>query len=536
MTRPRFGAGLALVLLAVFACLPAAAEYQNAKFRYAITFPQGWRVNEDARNDAVTATRPDGNAQVAVQALDLQGKITSADQLADLFTARIFTSYRFGGKQPDNLGGVPGVAAVYTNVNKGKEAVIGAFYMVQAPYGFVLYAAMPANEAQVLSKQLDLVFKTFRRTTAGSAPQTATLAPQVAPAPIAPAAPAATAPSAAPQIEPIDAPYVTVSEARVRERPDVLAPTVETLKPGTRVHALGRVAGTQWILLSRNDAPLGYVVETQVADAAKAAPPARVASAPPAAAPAAAAPAVKVNVPAGVDFGRFYALVIGNTGYSAFPALKTAGADAEAIAALLRDSYGYKTQVIRDATRIAIIDAIEGYREKLGRNDNLLIFYAGHGWMDEKAGRGYWLPVDATPDSKANWISNTTITDSIKAMDAKHVMVVADSCFSGTLTRGIKIQRRDADYFKRLAEKKARVAMTSGGLEPVSDSGGQGHSAFAQAFLDALAKNDGVLDGSELFKRIERPVKLNADQTPAYADIRKAGHEEGGDFLFVRRR
>jgi len=30
-------------------------------------------------------------------------------------------------------------------------------------------------------------------------------------------------------------------------------------------------------------------------------------------------------------------------------------------------------------------------------------------------------------------------------------------------------------------------------------------------------------------------VMLKADQTPAYADVRKAGHE-GGDFLFVRRR
>ncbi|MDP7667219.1 MAG: hypothetical protein QF738_04055 [Rhodospirillales bacterium] len=32
---------------------------------------------------------------------------------------------------------------------------------------------------------------------------------------------------------------------------------------------------------------------------------------------------------------------------------------------------------------------------------------------------------------------------------------------------------------------------------------------------------------------IRRPVMLAADQTPEYADIRKAGHD-GGDFLFVR--
>lgn len=528
MDRTRLVLLLAAALVMAFVARPAAAGwYQNSQFQYAINFPDGWHVSEDPRNNAVTAGRPDNKVQVVVQAFDLKGEVTSVDQFADVFTTRVFNECRLLKKQADTLNGIPGVAAVYITKSDAKPIVFAAFYMMQGTYGFVLYAAMPANLADSLTKPLDNIFNTFRRT--GAAPQTAP--PQTATAPPAPApAPAAVA---TPKLEPIDAPYVTVSEARVRERPDVLAPTVETLKAGTRIHALGRVVGTKWILLSRNDAPLGYVLERQVADAAKAPPPARVASAP--AAPA-AAPAVKPKVPAGIDFGRFYALVIGNTGYRAFPTLKTAGADAEAVAALLRDSYGYQTQVIRDATRNQIIDAIEAYRAKLGPTDNLLIFYAGHGWLDTKAERGYWLPVDATPDSKANWISNTTITDSIKAMDARHVMVVADSCFSGTLTRGIKIQRRDADYFKRLAEKKARVAMTSGGLEPVSDTGGAGHSAFAKAFLDALAANDGVLDGTELFKRIERPVKLNADQTPAYADIRKAGHEAGGDFLFVRRR
>ena len=65
------------------------------------------------------------------------------------------------------------------------------------------------------------------------------------------------------------------------------------------------------------------------------------------------------------------------------------------------------------------------------------------------------------------------------------------------------------------------------------DAGGGDHSVFAKAFLDALAENYGVLDGQALFARIQRPVIVNSDQTPDYADIRRAGHD-GGDFLFVR--
>ncbi len=62
-----------------------------------------------------------------------------------------------------------------------------------------------------------------------------------------------------------------------------------------------------------------------------------------------------------------------------------------------------------------------------------------------------------------------------------------------------------------------------------------GGRALAAAFIDVLTVNTSVIDGTQLFSQMRRPVILNADQTPRYSDVRKAGHE-GGDFLFVRRR
>ena len=79
------------------------------------------------------------------------------------------------------------------------------------------------------------------------------------------------------------------------------------------------------------------------------------------------------------------------------------------------------------------------------------------------------------------------------------------------------------------------MAITSGGLEPVADKGGGGHSPFAKAFIDALRDNDGVMDGTQLFTKMRRPVMVAARQTPQYADVREAGHD-GGDFLFVRKK
>ena len=84
-----------------------------------------------------------------------------------------------------------------------------------------------------------------------------------------------------------------------------------------------------------------------------------------------------------------------------------------------------------------------------------------------------------------------------RAMQAKHVMIVADSCFSGTITRGIKIEIKQPtrEWLETIVKKKSRTALTSGGLEPVMDSGGGNNSVFANSFLSILRDNDGVVDG-----------------------------------------
>jgi hypothetical protein len=243
---------------------------------------------------------------------------------------------------------------------------------------------------------------------------------------------------------------------------------------------------------------------------------------------------VGLESPPETEFGRYYALVIGNNNYQHLPKLRTAQNDAKAVAQILGQNYGYRVNLILDARREDILIALGNFRETLTETDNLLVYYAGHGWLDEEGNEGYWLPVDAVQDNQVQWVSNASITTVLKAMHAKHVLIVADSCYSGKLARGLHIKQKTSDYFARMASKRARSVIASGGLEPVSDSDGKGgHSVFATAFIEALKTNEKIIDGTELFTQIRRPVIINSDQTPEYADIRKAGHE-GGDFLFVR--
>jgi hypothetical protein len=208
----------------------------------------------------------------------------------------------------------------------------------------------------------------------------------------------------------------------------------------------------------------------------------------------------KTASPSKEVFGKYYALVIGNNNYTYLPKLKTAKNDAQFVSNVLKDNYGFQVTLLTDAKRSEILAVLAKLRDTLSSKDNLLIYYAGHGFLDAEADEGYWLPVDATKENEVYWISNSTITTQLKAMQAKHVLVVADSCYSGKLGRDVHIVRRTPDYYFRIAQKRTRSVIASGGLEPVIDSGGKGnHSVFASAFISALLENNNIIDTSELF-------------------------------------
>ena len=234
-----------------------------------------------------------------------------------------------------------------------------------------------------------------------------------------------------------------------------------------------------------------------------------------------------------LDYGDYYALVIGNNRYQNLRDLRSAVNDAKAISSLLEIDYGFNVELLENATRKDILQSLKRLRETARTKDNVLIYYAGHGSLDQAADEGYWLPVDAERDDDSNWILTDRVTSQVKAMKAKHVMVVADSCFSGTITRAIKIEQRTPEWLSEIVKKKARTALTSGGLEPVLDTGSGNHSAFAHAFISLLEENNGVLDASQLFSQLRPKVMVNSTQTPQYGKIHMAG-DDGGDFLFVR--
>lgn len=245
------------------------------------------------------------------------------------------------------------------------------------------------------------------------------------------------------------------------------------------------------------------------------------------------------------DFGEYHALVVGNDTYDNMNNLNTARNDAITIERILRERYGFRTRLLLNATQKDLLGAMEQMRATLESSDNLVIYYAGHGELDTQSGRGYWLPSDADAANKDNWIANSALTAVIDLMAAKHVLVIADSCYSGTLTRS-SVARPLPDsnsalklrWLKAASKARVRTVLSSGSVRPVLDeSPDSEHSVFAEKLIAILRKNAEPLEAYELFFRLQSSVqnaaaKLNVKQTPQYAPLRHAGHQ-AGEFIFL---
>ena len=243
--------------------------------------------------------------------------------------------------------------------------------------------------------------------------------------------------------------------------------------------------------------------------------------------------------------GGYHAVVIGNDHYRQWTPLSTAVADAEAMANVLQERYGFRVTVLKDADRKQILKTLNDYRKTLSDQDHLLVYYAGHGFLEPEIDRGYWIPVEGDLFDNSDWIEFPAVTDLLELIPARQILVVADSCFAGKLARSAMgrvnpdsdEQAREA-LLKTMAQKKIRATLTSGGAKPVLDEGGAGHSVFATAMLGVLNENTDALETERLYWTVRSRVvqaaeRMKFEQIPTYGPIHMAGHEGFGDFVFV---
>ncbi len=232
---------------------------------------------------------------------------------------------------------------------------------------------------------------------------------------------------------------------------------------------------------------------------------------------------------------NYHALIIGVEDYEdiAIGHLSNPINDAQKLCNVLTEKYLFDStnvHFLKNPTRLEIIEAFESLANKLGSTDNLLIFYAGHGYWDENKKLGYWLPSDASKSNPANWVRNSTIQDYISVINTQHTLLIADACFSGSIFRTRKAFADATLGINKLYELPSRKAMTSGTLKEVPDE-----SVFLKLLVKRLEKNEvKYISAESIFVSFKEGVLNNSPNIPQFGTIQNVG-DEGGDFIFIKR-
>lgn len=238
------------------------------------------------------------------------------------------------------------------------------------------------------------------------------------------------------------------------------------------------------------------------------------------------------------DFGLYHALIICIEEYldPNIQDLRNPISDGKNLGRTLVQSYTFDSANVHylfNPGRDLIIKTFTKLRRELNEDDNLLVFYAGHGTWDDLIEQGYWQPSDAMIHDISNWISNSDLRDYIKSINTKHTILITDACFGGAIFKERSVDMNEHSAIEDVYNYSSRRAITSGTIQKVPDK-----SVFLEFLVKRLVENNNkYLLAKNLFFSFREAVIVNSpnQQTPIYGAIYNAGDEGNGDFIFIKR-
>lgn len=253
--------------------------------------------------------------------------------------------------------------------------------------------------------------------------------------------------------------------------------------------------------------------------------------------------------------GDNYALLFATENYDPHPGAKNWAhldnphTDIAAIGAVLQEQYGFKVTPYFDQSKHDIMKILRGLHDskQYGRDSELLIFFAGHGYFDRGAKGGYVVARDSLYDASdpinrnESCVSLDALSEELNKIPCRHVFLVLDTCFGGTIDYGVAMDNKRGDdqddpgistdeYVAEIMEKKSRLFLASAGKESASDGAPGEHSPFAKELLTFLRKdsNNGVVTAGLL----KSHVMWLKEERPKFGAL---PGDEGGDFIFRRK-
>lgn len=232
---------------------------------------------------------------------------------------------------------------------------------------------------------------------------------------------------------------------------------------------------------------------------------------------------------------RFHALIIGVNEYQdpKIASLSEPIKDATQLKTILTDQYNFiekNITFLKNPTYEQMVITFENLSRDITSGDMLLIFYAGHGFYNERTNIGYWLPSDAQESNTVRWFRNSALVENIGAINSKHTLLISDACFSGSIFKTRSPFNNASPDVANLLKRPSRKAMTSGSLTTVPDK-----SVFMKYLLKVLTENENkYLTSEDLFDEVRLDMRNNSDTRPLFGEIQNVG-DEGGNFVFIKK-
>ncbi len=227
-------------------------------------------------------------------------------------------------------------------------------------------------------------------------------------------------------------------------------------------------------------------------------------------------------------------LAIGIDNYKVCNQLHNPVKDIKEIVNVLQTKYDFAHENITylldsEASLKNIIDRLEYYVETQNEDDNIIILFCGHGDYDKTLELGYLMPYDSSPYERHSCLPYSTIFNYIKVIKSHHVLLITDSCFSGSLFNYRGAMETAKDKLDRIPSK---WAISSGRIEPVLDGKPGDNSPFATSLINILTSNEEeLLSVSDVTNKIISEVAGKQDQIPRGEPLQPLGHK-GGEFIF----
>ncbi|MEL6194904.1 MAG: caspase family protein [Bacteroidota bacterium] len=230
--------------------------------------------------------------------------------------------------------------------------------------------------------------------------------------------------------------------------------------------------------------------------------------------------------------GRNFLLLIAANDYLFWTDLNNAMKDAHDIGNVLINNYQFEAQRVfkllgDQATRENILETLDVLQRNIQPEDNLLIYYAGHGFYDPDNKRGYWVPKDARIGKTTDYIRNATIMDYLMSIKSKNTLLISDACYAGSISSFTLPKNNDFHG--------GIWVLTSGDIEKVWDGKPGENSPFAKYLISTLRNNQKeYLTFSELSESVKTLVRRYTPQNPIDFTLPKNLKFEK-DFLFQKK-